>query len=150
MNVLLRALFGLFALITTAVGQLDFGAIGEKGDQVTPSLIANTTAVVPGKPFTILVQLKLKEGWHVYWQYGGDSGLAPSVNWQLPEGFTAGPIQWPLPTKHFDSDADQTTYIYEHEALLPVEITPPPQIATNEVTLKANVSWLVCEKICIP
>jgi thiol:disulfide interchange protein len=150
MKVLLRALFGLFTVITTAVGQLDFGPIGEKSDQVTPSLVANTTAVVPGKPFTVLVQLKLKESWHVYWQYGGDSGLPPSVTWQLPEGFTAGPIQWPLPTKHVDSEADQTTYIYESEALLPVEITPPPQIATNEVALKANLTWLVCEKICIP
>src|SRR5262245_45845224 len=143
MNVSLRALLVLLTFIGAAFGQFEFSTAG-KSDQVTPALTANTTAIVPGKPFTVLVQLKMKEGWHVYWQYGGDSGLAPGAKWQLPEGFTAGPIQWPLPTKHFDADSDQTTYVYEHEVSLPVEITPPAQIAANEVTLKANLSWLVC------
>jgi thiol:disulfide interchange protein DsbD len=149
MNVSLRAFLVLLVFIGTAFGQIDLGGLGT-GRQVTPSLVANTTAIVPGKPFTILIQLKLKDGWHVYWQYGGDAGLAPSAKWQLPEGFTSGPIQWPLPTKHLDPDSDQTTYVYEHEALLPVEITPPAQITSKEVTLKASLSWLVCEKICIP
>lgn len=149
MNVPLRALPILLAFVSTVFGQFEFSTAG-KNQQVTPSLVVNTTAIVPGKPFMALIQLKMQDGWHVYWQYGGDSGLAPSAKWQLPEGFTAGPIQWPLPTKHFDADSDQTTYVYEHEVLLPVEITPRAQIDAKEVTLKANLSWLVCEKICIP
>src|SRR5262245_58840073 len=112
MNVSLRAFLVLLAFFGTAFGQFEFAPAG-KSEQVKASLVANTTAVVPGKPFTVLVQLKMLDGWHVYWQYGGDSGLPPSAKWQLPEGFTAGPIQWPLPTKHFDSDSDQTTYVYE-------------------------------------
>jgi thiol:disulfide interchange protein DsbD len=148
MNVQLRALLAFLAFVAPAFGQFELGS--DKDDQVTPSLVADTTAVVPGKPFTILLQLKMKDGWHTYWRFGGDSGLPPKAEWQLPEGFTAGPIQWPIPTKHFDSDTDQTTYIYEHEALLPVQITPPAQISGKEVTLKAMLSWLVCEKICVP
>jgi thiol:disulfide interchange protein/DsbC/DsbD-like thiol-disulfide interchange protein len=149
MNVSFRAFLVLLAFLGAALGQIDLGGLGT-GRQVTPSLVANTTAVVAGKPFTVLIQLRVKDGWHVYWQYGGDAGLPPSANWQLPEGFTAGPIQWPLPTKHFDPDSDQTSYVYEHEVLLPVEIAPPAQITSNEVSLKAKLSWLVCEKICIP
>jgi thiol:disulfide interchange protein DsbD len=148
MNVLFRALLLFIASISPAFGQFEFG--GEKSDQVTPTLVVDTTAVVPGKPFTALVQLKMKNGWHVYWQFGGDSGLPPKADWQLPEGFAAGPIQWPIPTKHFSSETDETNYIYEHEVLLPVQITPPAQISGKEVTLKAAVSWLVCEKICVP
>ena len=110
MNVSLRALLVLITVAGTALGQFDFG--GDKDDQVKPSLVADTTAVVAGKPFTVLVQLKVKDGWHVYWQYGGDSGLAPKATWELPEGFTAGPIQWPIPTKHFDQESDQTCLLY--------------------------------------
>jgi thiol:disulfide interchange protein len=149
MNVSHRALLALLAFVGTAFGQADFVSAGTS-EQVTPGLVANTTAIVPGKPFTVLIQLKMKEGWHVYWEHGGDSGLPPSATWELPAGFTAAPIQWPLPTKHFEKDSDQTTYVYEHEVALPVEITPPAQISDKEVIVKANLTWLVCEKICVP
>ncbi len=120
------------------------------GELLKPSLVADTTAVAPGKPFTVGVWLKLAPGWHTYWQFPGDSGGAPKVTWELPAGYTAGPIQWPVPESHFDREADLLTYIYEDEVLLPVEITPPAQLPPGEVTLRASVRFLVCEKTCVP
>jgi thiol:disulfide interchange protein DsbD len=116
---------------------------------VTPSLVADTTAIAAGQPFTVGVRLKMLPGWHVYWQFPGDSGAPPKVEWELPAGFTAGPIQWPLPSAHMD-EGDMLTYVYENDVLLPVEITPPATLPPGEVTLKAHLKWLVCEQICVP
>jgi thiol:disulfide interchange protein DsbD len=104
--------------------------------------------VVAGQPFTVGIWLKLDPGWHTYWQYSGQSGSAPQVNWTLPRGFSAGPIAWPLPKMHFDDDF--LTYVYEDEVLLLVEITPPAELAPGEVSLGAKLNWLVCEKFCVP
>ena len=145
MNSLFRPVFLLlFALLVTARAQ--FGA---PPDLVKSSLVADTKTVAAGKPFTVLVRMELKQGWHVYWQFGGDSGAPPRVTWELPEGFTAGPIQWPLPKAHLD-EGDFLTYIYEGEVALPVTITPPATLTAKEVPLKAKLSYLVCEQTCIP
>jgi len=36
---------------------------------VTASLIADTDAIVPGRPFTAGLLLKMEPGWHTYWRY---------------------------------------------------------------------------------
>ena len=141
----LLAVFFCLAGLTTARAQFD---TAEKS-YVTPSLIADTAAVAAGKQFTVAVRLKMDPGWHVYWQFGGDAGAPPSIEWELPPGFHAGAIQWPLPTAHRD-EGDLLSYIHEGELMLLVEITPPASLPPGEVVLRAKLKWLVCEKICIP
>ncbi len=86
-------------------------------------------------------------GWHTYWQYPGESGTPTKVEWVLPEGYTAGPLQWPLPK--LEDDGTFQTFVYDDEAVFLAEITPPPQLPAGDVTLTAKLSWQVCEKICI-
>lgn len=131
-------------LALTARAQVHNGVELVKAD-----LIADTTAIVPGKPFTVGLRLKMAPHWHTYWQYPGDAGLPTTVAWQLPEGFKAGPIQWPIPEK-IESPGDIVNYGYSDEVVLLTEITPPPQIAEKEITLKAKAEWLVCAEICVP
>jgi thiol:disulfide interchange protein DsbD len=116
---------------------------------VEASLIADTDAIVPGKKFTAGLLLKMAPGWHTYWQYPGDSGIPTKIDWQLPSGFKAAEIQWPLPEK-ITEEGDLVTYAYRDEVLLLVEITPPEKIDAQKITLAAKASWLVCEKLCIP
>jgi thiol:disulfide interchange protein DsbD len=116
---------------------------------VVPTLLAETDAVAPGKPFTVGVIFIIADGWHTYWQFSGDSGAPPTIEWELPPGFKAGPIQFPLPTAHLD-DGDLLTYIYERQVMFLVEMTPPADLASDKVALKAKLKWLVCEKTCIP
>lgn len=118
-------------------------------DRVKPSLLADTTSIAPEKPFTVAVRLQMQPGWHVYWQFGGDSGAPPTIAWELPAGFKVGPPQWPLPVAHKD-DGDLLTYIHEGELAILYEVTPPARLSAGQVTLKASLQWLVCEKICIP
>ncbi|MBO0695024.1 MAG: thioredoxin family protein [Verrucomicrobia bacterium] len=116
---------------------------------VKAELLADTNAIVPGKPFTVGLLLRMAPGWHTYWAYSGDAGLPTELKWKLPPGWKAGEIQWPIPLKTVDP-GDIQTYGYESEVLLMQEITPPQKIDDSSVKLSVEASWLVCEKICIP
>jgi thiol:disulfide interchange protein DsbD len=116
---------------------------------VKAELLANTNAVVPGKPFTVGLLLRMAPKWHTYWAFSGDAGLPTELKWTLPPGWKVGEIQWPIPLKTIDP-GDIETYGYENEVLLMQEIIPPQKLDNSSVKLSAEASWLVCEKICIP
>src|SRR5437879_7437975 len=116
---------------------------------VKPELLADTTAVGPGKPFIVGLLLRMAPGWHTYWKFSGDAGLPTEVKWKLPAGWKISEIQWPIPLKTIDP-GDIQTYGYVDEVLLMQEVTPPPKIENSPIELGADASWLVCEKICIP
>jgi thiol:disulfide interchange protein/DsbC/DsbD-like thiol-disulfide interchange protein len=116
---------------------------------VKAELVADTNAVVPGKPFTVGLLLRMAPAWHTYWKFSGDAGLPNELKWKLPAGWKIGEIQWPIPLKTIDP-GDIQTYGYENEVLLMQEITPPTKLDSSSVKLSADASWLVCERICIP
>src|SRR5881396_1538177 len=116
---------------------------------VKAELLADANAIVPGKPFTIGLLLRMAPGWHTYWAFSGDAGLPTELKWKLPSGWKVGEIQWPIPLKTIDP-GDIETYGYENEVLLMQEITPPQKIDNSSVALSADANWLVCERICIP
>ena len=72
------------------------------------------------QPTTVALRLKMKPGWHVYWQNPGDSGLPTTIDWKLPSGFAAGPIQWPAP--HALPAGPLINYGYEGEVLHLVDL----------------------------
>jgi thiol:disulfide interchange protein len=116
---------------------------------VKSEVLADTNAIVPGKPFTIGLLLRMAPGWHTYWAFSGDAGLPTELKWKLPSGWKIGEIQWPIPLKTIDP-GDIETYGYEDEVLLMQEITPPRKLDDSTVKLSTEANWLVCEKICIP
>src|SRR6267154_1721391 len=116
---------------------------------VKAELLADTNAVIPGKPFTVGVLLRMAPGWHTYWKFSGDAGLPTEMKWKLPPGWKVGDIQWPIPLKTINP-GDIETYGYENEVLLIQEITPPSKLDDSSAKLSTEANWLVCEKICIP
>jgi thiol:disulfide interchange protein DsbD len=116
---------------------------------VKPELLADTTAVVSGKPFVVGLLLRMAPGWHTYWKFSGDAGLPTEVKLKLPAGWKISEIQWPIPLKTIDP-GDIQTYGYVDEVLLMQEITPTPKLDSSSAKLSADANWLVCEKICIP
>jgi thiol:disulfide interchange protein DsbD len=142
------------ALLTAAITGACWPALTHaqeyEGRQLAKAeLLANTTAIVPGKPFTAGVRLQMAPGWDTYWKFPGDSGLPTEIKWNLPPGWKTGEIQWPIPLK-IDEPGDIQIYGYHDEVLLLQEITPPATIPESVVKLSAEANWLVCEKICIP
>jgi len=116
---------------------------------VQAKLLADVSAIVPGKPFTAGLLLHMVPNWHTYWKFPGDAGIPTEINWKLPDGWKVGEIQWPIPLK-LNEPGDIQIYGYHDEVLLLQEITPPASLTGNTVQLAAEASWLVCEKICIP
>lgn len=117
-------------------------------DPATAELISNVKTIKGGEPFWIALKISLQPGWHVYWRNPGDSGLATQIDWSLPEGFTATPIQW-LPPQRFEMEK-VVTFGYANEAYHLVQITPPQDLPSEPVILKAKASWLACKDSCTP
>ena len=89
-------------------------------------------------------------GWHTYWQFPGDAGIPTEIKWNLPPGWKAGPIQWPIPLK-LSEPGDIQIYGYHDEVLLLwCSSLRRPRSSAASVHLAAEANWLVCEKICIP
>ena len=145
-----RRFAALLCLLATVLTAAPLQAQMHDGvELVKADLLADTTAVAPGKPFTVGLRLRMTPHWHTYWQYSGDAGLPTKLTWQLPNGFKAGPLQWPLPEKIVTA-GDIVNYGYDGEVVLLTEITPPASLPAGQITLKAKAEWLVCADICVP
>jgi thiol:disulfide interchange protein len=117
---------------------------------VQASLVAAGTSIQPGRPFTVALRLEHAPHWHTYWINPG-TGYPTSLDWTLPAGFKAGPIQWPVPHVLHDPHGAITGNGYEGETFLPVEITPPATLKPGDtVTLRAKAGWLMCQDVCMP
>ncbi len=124
-------------------------AIPTDSPHVKAELIAETAAIRPGMPFWVAIRFELEEHWHTYWQNPGDSGQPTSVTWDLPPGFVADAMQWPIPKRIAVSGL--VGYGYETEVLHLVRLTPPSDLPVGKpVTLASKVKWLVCKEACIP
>ena len=135
-------------LATVCLGATTVHAQAPAARHVKASLVAEMDAVRPGQPLTVGIRLEMEEGWHTYWRNPGDSGLPTRARWDLPEGFAAGEIRWPYPTRF--RTGPLVSYGYEREVLLPVEIRVPPTISSRDVRIAARVDWLECFEACLP
>jgi thiol:disulfide interchange protein len=100
------------------------------------------------------LKMDVPPSWHVYWRNGGDAGIPVSVTWTLPDGASAGPINWPLPEKEIDKAGDSSlvTYIYTHEVVLLTPIKLAEGLRSGTLTVKGAVNWMECsmEGGCFP
>lgn len=132
---------------------ISFSVRAEKDPQLTGpgleiGLISGSTGVSPGKPLTLGLHIHHLPGFHTYWKNPGIVGMATSLEWSLPEGFTASKIRWPYPENTFM--AEYPCHGYERDVTLMVTITPPAQITAKNVTFKAEAAWMCCAKGCFP
>jgi thiol:disulfide interchange protein/DsbC/DsbD-like thiol-disulfide interchange protein len=128
-----------------------FAATGEavRSGPVVAQLVSENAALHPGTPFAVGLLLRMDPDWHVYWKNPGDSGLPTTIAWDLPAGFAAGSIQWPIPQRI--ETQGLVTYGYSRQVLLLAEITAPATLpAGSSVVIRAKASWLACRVECTP
>jgi DsbC/DsbD-like thiol-disulfide interchange protein len=127
-------------------------ALGEppalRTDNLDSRLVAAHTAVVPGEPLRIGLWLQHDPEWHTYWLNPGDSGLPTRIDLDLPPGFSAGPIQWPIPERL--PAGPLVNFGYSDTLVLPLELAVPANFDAESVTLRARADWLICMVECIP
>ncbi|MDB4300626.1 protein-disulfide reductase DsbD family protein [bacterium] len=139
----MNALRSSFYALLTLASPLAQGAEG-----LDLKLVSDLGTITPGKPFTVGLHLQHHEGFHTYWESPGIVGLPTSLKWKLPEGFKAGPIQWPFPEKSLM--AGHPCHGYERDITLLVTITPPAILPEGQITLSADAQWMACAQTCHP
>jgi len=103
--------------------------------------------LAPGETVAVAIRLRPNPGWHAYWRHAGDVGSAPSVEWRLPEGFTAAPLRWPTP--ELIASPPLASYGYEREVhLLAAVHVPRTARVGSTATLAGSVTWVVCKEEC--
>ncbi|HOO52174.1 MAG TPA: protein-disulfide reductase DsbD family protein, partial [Alphaproteobacteria bacterium] len=115
---------------------------------VAVNVIPEKDAIAAGETLTIAIEQKHAPHWHTYWKNPGDSGESTSIDWTLPEGFVAGKIEYPAPERI--AYGPLMNYGFGEETVLLTTVTAPENIQADEVTITANISWLVCNDICVP
>jgi len=139
----------LIILITALAPITPVAADPVQRPHIEAELIPEKSSLRPGEPLTVALRLKMEKHWHTYWKNPGDSGLPTRIAWALPQGFSAGPIQWPAPRRI--NVGPLTNFGYEGEILLLTDIQVPAGLAAGSaVPITARADWLVCEAICIP
>ena len=140
-------IFTLILLLIIPIGL--FAQWGQQESHVDARLLSEVKTVQPGGSFWVATKLQMSDGWHTYWRNPGDSGLETTIEWNLPEGFSAGDISWPYPERI--SEPPLVIYGYHNSIYLLTKIFVDKAVAVDQaVFLKAKVSWLECEAVCIP
>jgi DsbC/DsbD-like thiol-disulfide interchange protein len=93
------------------------------------------------------VALQLQPGWKTYWRSPGDSGVPPRFDFSKSDNVEAVTVLWPAPQK-FDDGAGGVSLGYHDQIVLPLRIVA--KNVDKPVTLRAEINYAVCEKLCIP
>lgn len=139
----------LCAQIGTVVG--NGGPGPAKAQHLTVEMISAGPQIAADGTQTVAFVFSMEEGWHVYWKNAGFAGFPPKVKWTVPDGITAGPLQFTAPDRlPLDTTVD---YGYQDSVAYPVTVEAgkkPKADKTGNVHLGAEISWLVCKQVCIP
>jgi thiol:disulfide interchange protein DsbD len=158
--------FGLSTLVAPVALTLVPVAFAQTGDPielataiqpsaVTASLVADKTAVLPGKLFTVAVKLDVPKGYYTYYKSPGSIGLPTKVTISAPPGFSVGPIQFPGPeVKHEDLGGKPVAnFLYRRTTHVIARVKPPSSLTPGEtVNLTATASFQYCQDsgTCFP
>lgn len=129
-------------------------AAGSAGAQTAPthaavSLVSEEGTLKPGAAAWVGVRFELEPGWHIYWINPGDAGDPPRLRWELPQGFRANDIRWPVPERL--TLGPVIDYGYEGQVLLALPVDVPSDYkAGAPATLAADVRYVICREVCIP
>ncbi|MDR7121048.1 protein-disulfide reductase DsbD domain-containing protein [Rheinheimera soli] len=148
MTLFLRLFFSA-VLLLLATGFVQAQTSGwVRASHLKAELVSDHQDLKPGQRFKLALHFIPDEHWHTYWQNPGDSGLATSIDWILPDGVTAGAIQWPAPMAI--AVPPLVNYGFEGPTILVSELTVPATYKNSQLVIKAKVDWLVCKEVCIP
>ncbi len=106
--------------------------------------------VEPGDTVTLALLMQPEAGWHGYWSNPGDAGYGLTLDWTLPKGVTAGPMQFPVPQTLLIQGLMNHVYEHEYAVLVPLKV-PQDVGGSTQLPIAVKAQWLVCtESICVP
>ncbi|HUX80198.1 MAG TPA: protein-disulfide reductase DsbD domain-containing protein, partial [Alphaproteobacteria bacterium] len=102
-----------------------------------------------GERVLVGVLLTIPKNWHVYApnpKGEEGAGFEPEMTWEKSTNLKSAKILWPIP--HKTEIQDQSSYVYEGQTLIPLELIPYRE--KDPIALKLKVSFLACSSMCIP
>jgi DsbC/DsbD-like thiol-disulfide interchange protein len=143
-----RAAFASAALIFTALPAIDARAQdASPWQQDGHSAVRLLAGSRSGAVLLGGIAFQLQPGWKTYWRTPGDSGVPPRFDFSKSDNVEAVTVLWPAPKK-FDDGAGGYSLGYHDQVVLPLRIVA--KNTDKPVTLRAEVNYAVCEKLCIP
>ncbi len=128
------------------------GSVSQPPDTTPHSdarLVSERSSVRPGSSVTLALVIDLDDGWHTYWRNPGDSGTPAILDWHLPTGFEAGPVQWPAPERI--PMPPLMSYAYTGRVLLLTQVAVPADAPVGKPAhIGLTAEFLVCREICLP
>ncbi len=148
LRLLSACLVALVALAVTPARAADVAAASPwaRNDHAAVRLIAGQDRVGKDGRVRLGLEFELAPGWHIYWRAPGDAGVPPRVDWARSKNLAGAETRWPLP-KRF-TIFGLTTFVYGGHVVLPIDAHVTDR--TGGLALDGHLSYLACEKICIP
>jgi DsbC/DsbD-like thiol-disulfide interchange protein len=139
-----RTVISIAAVLLAASAQAEDASPWQKDGHSAVRLLAGSRsgAVLLGG-----VAFQLQPGWKTYWRTPGDSGVPPRFDFSKSDNVEAVTVLWPAPLK-FDDGAGGVSLGYHDQIVLPLRIVA--KSIDKPVTLRAEINYAVCEKLCIP
>lgn len=133
------------ALVLSACG-------GEERRQGDPPVLMAARVLPAATDGTVRVRwyFDLAAEWHLYWPGLNDSGFPPSLKLDLPEGWSARPLRWPVPERH-EMPGGLLDHVYDQPlVVLEQDLVPPDPVTAAGTVLEARWRWLACRQECVP
>lgn len=105
-------------------------------------------AVKPKGKFLLAVRFQIEPGYRISWQNPGDVGKSTEVAFDVPPGFSVGPLLYPAPQR-FELPGKLINYGYENETAIFAEVTAPERITDGKAfRFDVKATWLACKDEC--
>lgn len=145
----MQRLFTFIVLLSTHLGVGNLKAQEVEGKAVSKAeLLSEVLSIAPGQSFSVALRLAHPDGWHSYYKNSGGVELPPEIEWTMPEGFTAGTIQWPVP--EVKDGYFGKSFVYPGTPVFLIDITAPANLKTGgTASLTATAKWQICKDSCV-
>ena len=141
------AVAAFVGLMTSATIAADVSPWDDDLQSAARLIAAQANNEAGGRTFRAGVEIKLKPGWKTYWRYPGDSGVPPSLDFSGSQNAKTVTVLYPAPQR-FPDGAGGSSIGYMGDVIFPLRVVA--ERAGAPVTLRLNMDYAVCEKLCVP
>jgi len=150
-GLLVAAMIACVALISKVMGAATAPGPGigawVAAEEAEVRLVSALSAIAPDAGLVDLgIQLRLSEGWRIYWRTPGAAGMPPEFDWTGSENLASVTLRWPAPAR-FEAYGQQS-YGYTGEVLFPA--TARLARPGEALSLRLTLAYLICREVCMP
>ncbi|MFZ1742291.1 MAG: thioredoxin family protein [Pontixanthobacter sp.] len=144
------AVWCVLFLIAACAPALHAQPVGSSAPNLKATMLVEGAARPGGEVMAALSFSPVSEAWHGYWKNPGDAGYGMEIEWNLPDGWTAGEPQYPAPKQLVLGGLMNHIYEGPYAVLVPLSVPENARVGSS-VSIGATARWLACtDKICVP